>query len=291
MAKTKPIIFVLIAIIMVSLGFNAYQWNMNLALTQQTNSETAKQEMVSQLMHIQNNVNTQLAKLDTALMSACQMLSDVGLNGAQARAVLSELVANNSLIVNAATCDAKDVLVAVEPTSYSSIEGEDIKAQEQNIRMHQTMLPAMSNMIPLVEGFPGVVMVAPIFDSSDKLMGSLSIVVQPSALINQSITPATEGTQQYSMWAMQSNGTLIYNPDPQQQGKNLLTDPIYEDYPELIAFARQISGQQSGYGSYQYFDKNVDDTTKHVVSKEAYWITVGIYGTEWRLVVWHALNS
>ena len=32
----------------------------------------------------------------------------------------------------------------------------------------------MSNLIPLVEGFPGVVMVAPIFDSNEKLIGALS---------------------------------------------------------------------------------------------------------------------
>jgi hypothetical protein len=290
MAQPKKLILVLTAILAVSLIFNAYQLSTNLALTQQNNGEAAKQEMVSQLMHTQNNVNIELSRLDAALMSACQRLSSVGLDGAQARAVLSELAANNSLIVNAATCDAKDVLVAVEPASYSSIEGEDIKEQEQNIRMHQTMLPAMSNMIPLVEGFPGVVMVAPIFDGNDKLMGSLSIVIQPSLLINQSIVSPSEGIQQYSMWAMQSNGTLIYDPDPAQEGKNLLTDPIYADYPEVQVFTRQVADQQSGYGSYQYYDKNLGDSSKQLVSKEAYWITVGIYGTEWRLVVWRTLN-
>ena len=92
------------------------------------------------------------------------------------------------------------------------------------------------------------------------------------------------------MWVMQSNGTLIYDPDPDQQSKNLLTDTIYKDYPEVQEFARQIAEQPSGYGNYQYYDKDVADYDKQLVTKEAYWMTVGIYGTEWRLVIWHALS-
>ena len=179
MTKPKPVILALIAILVVSLGFNVYQLGSNLMLIQQNSDSATRQEMVSQLMHTQNNVNTELSKLDGALMSACQGLSTAGLNGAQARTILSELIANNTLIVNAATSDARDVLVAIEPSIYSNIEGEDIAGQEQNIQMHQTLRSAMSNMIQLVEGFPGVVMVAPIFDGNDKLMGSLSIVVLP----------------------------------------------------------------------------------------------------------------
>ncbi len=287
MAKSKALILVLVVVVVVSLGFNIYQYSSNQALTQQNTDLAPRQEMVSQLMHTQNNINTELATLDEALLSACQKLSTTGLDGAQARTVLSDLAGSNSLIVNAATADEKDVLVAVEPSSYSSIEGEDIASQEQNVEMHRTMRSAMSNMIPLVEGFPGVVMVAPIFDLNGKFMGSLSIVVLPSTLINQSISV---GTTQYSMWAMQSNGTLIYDPDPAQQGKNLLTDAIYADYHEVQAFTCQVAEQQSGYGTYQYYDKDIADATKQLVSKEAYWVTVGIYGTEWRLVVWRALN-
>lgn len=289
MAKWKIVTLGLIVLLAVSVGFNIYQYITNQTATQSSYGPI-QQAMVSQLMHTQNNVNLELAKLDAALLSACQQLSATGLDGEAARAVLSEICANNSLIVNAATCDAKDVLIAVEPSSYSSIEGEDIKAQEQNVWMHQTMRSAMSNMIPLVEGFPGVVMVMPIFEGSEKLMGSLSIVVQPSLLISRSIVQAPEGTEQFQMWAMQSNGTLIYDPDPEQQGKNLLTDPIYADYPEVQAFTRQVADQQSGYGTYQYYNKDLADNTKELVSKEAYWTTVGIYGTEWRLVIWHALN-
>ncbi len=206
-----------------------------------------------------------------------------------AGAILMGLVSNNSLIVNAATCDAKDVLVAVEPSSYSSIEGEDIADQEQNIGMHQTMRAAMSNMIPLVEGFPGVVMVAPIFDGNGQFIGALSIVIYPNAVIAPIAEEKINGTP-YAMWAMQTNGTLIYDPDPQQQGKNLFTDPAYAGYTSVQAFAHDVAAQRSGYGSYQYYNSNLDNSQKQVVNKEAYWATIGIYGTEWRLVITHVTN-
>ncbi len=45
---------------------------------------------------------------------------------------------------------------------------------------------------------------------------------------------------------MQSNGSLIYDPDPEQQGKNLLTDPQYADYPEVQEFTKQVADQRSG---------------------------------------------
>ena len=286
MARYKTVIFTLIAVLIISVGFNVYQMIANQAATKENQSTSTRQEMVSQLMHTQNNVNMKLAELEATMKTACQKLSSAGLTGPQANAILIEAAASDPIIMNSAATDTKDILVNVKPDPYN-VTGDDITMQEQQLMMRETMQPVMSNVIMLVQGYPGIVMVAPIFDSQDQFMGALSLVIQPSALINQSI--ASTGDKTYSMWAMQSNGTLIYDPDPAQQGKNLLTDPIYEDYPEVQDFTRQVAAQQSGYGTYQYYVKNLDQTQNQVVSKEAYWITVGIYGTEWRLVIWNAL--
>jgi hypothetical protein len=286
MARYKIVIFGLIAILIISVGFNVYQYSSNHATTQ-NQSATARQEMVSQLMHTQNNVNTKLAELEATMKTACKQLSTTGLTGSQADAILSQAAASDPIIMNSAATDTNDILVNVKPDTYNVV-GDDITMQEQQLMMRQSLQPVMSNVIMLVQGFPGVVLVAPIFDTNDQFMGALSLVIQPSALINQSI--ASTGATTYSMWAMQSNGTLIYDPDPAQQGKNLLTDPIYADYPEVQEFTRQVAAEQSGYGTYQYYVKNLDQTQNQVVSKEAYWITVGIYGTEWRLVIWNALS-
>jgi sensor domain CHASE-containing protein len=287
MARLKIAVIALIAVLVISLGFNFYQMSTNQAGTKGNQSAAAKQEMVSQLMHTQNNVNAKLAEFEATMKTACIQLSTAGLTGPQADRILSEAAASDPLIMNSAATDTNDILVNVKPDTYG-VTGDDITMQEQQLMMRETMQPVMSNVIMLVQGYPGVVLVAPIFNSQDEFMGALSLVIKPSALINQSI--ASTGATTYAMWAMQSNGTLLYDPDPTQQGKNLLTDPIYADYPELQSFTRQVAAQQSGYGTYQYYVKNIDQTQNQVVSKEAYWITVGIYGTEWRLVVWNPLS-
>ncbi len=286
MKRSKIAACVLAAVLVASIAFNLYQYSQNQAINNQNNNANTKLAMSSVLNQLQTQVNAELQNLDDALLSACTQLSTKGLDGNEVRTVLLDLVANSSLIVNAATADTNDMLVAVEPRQYSSIEGVDIADQEQNIQMHQTMRPAMSNMILLVEGFYGVVMVAPIFNANATFIGSLSIVIQPYDLLKSFITPAIEGTP-YSMWAMQANGTLLYDPDPAQQGKNLFTDPIYVDYPTVQAFTRKVADEQAGYGTYTYHENTV---AGKIVNKEAYWATIGIYDKEWRLVILHVLN-
>ncbi len=289
MNTTKLLAIILAAVLIITVAVNVYQYTQNLDLSKQKTEADTQLEMKTRLAQVQSQINGELQSLDVALLDACTQLSTTGLTGTQARAVLTALVDNNSLIVNAVTADAHDVLLAVEPASYASIEGEDISSQEQNLHMHQTMRSAMSDMIPLVEGFPGVVMVSPVFDETDQFIGSLSIVIQPRVLIEKYVTPAIEDGR-FSMWSMQLNGTLIYDPDPAQQDKNLLTDPIYTDYPEVQAFTQQVAAEQAGYGTYNYFNKDLSDSSGEVVSKEAYWTTIGIYNAEWRLVIVHFLN-
>jgi len=295
MFDSKIVAFALIILLASTISITLYQYSQNLDLNSQKIDATTQLEITANrlemstiLSMVQTEINSQLERIDKSMLAACTKLSTMDLMGEQARAVMTDLAENNPFIVNAATADRDDTLLVVAPGEYRSIEAINMCYQEQNIKMHAELRPVMSSMILLVEGFYGVVMVAPIFDVNSAFIGSLSIVIQPAEIIEAVIAPALEGTP-YSIWAMQTNGTLLYDPDPAQQGKNLLTDPIYADYPEVQAFARQVAEQQSGYGTYQYYVKNLDQTQNEVVSKEAYWMTVGIYGTEWRLVIWNAL--
>ncbi len=287
MNKTAAIAILLIALLTASTVFNVYLFSQNSAFIDDRNGANSKLEMASIMTTVRTQVDASLSQLDSNIAYACRQLSAVDLQGAEARAILANLTASNPFIINSATSNADDILLAVEPSQYSGIEGEDISVQEQNVKMQFTMRPAMSDMILLVEGFYGAVMVAPIFNSNNTFIGSLSIVIQPRELLKAVIEPAIAGTL-YSMWSMQVNGTLLYDPDPTQQGKNLFTDPIYVDYPTVQEFTHQVANQQAGYGTYTYHENTV---AGKIVNKEAYWATAGIYGTEWRLVILHVLEK
>ena len=262
----------------ISLGFNAYQWNTNLSLTKQSK----EQEMELILIHSQASINAELLSLDGLVSNACQQLSATGLTGVEAEKILNGLYTENSdIIVNAATADKNDILLAVQPSNYSAIIGQDIANQEQNIEMHKTMRPSLSNLISLVEGFPGIVMVSPVFDTNAQFIGSLSIVFQPYQLIHPIVKDSSKGI--YTIYALQRNGTLIYDNNSEEQGKNIFTDQAYAGYTKLQTFIHQVVDTQSGYGTYSYFDDLA--ASRPLVNKEAYWTTIGIYNTDWRLVI------
>ena len=86
---------------------------------------------------------------------------------------------------------------------------------------------------------------------------------------------------------MQTDGRIIYDADPAQEGKMLFSDPVYSDYPQLLTLGHQISTDNSGYGTYQYYKTLA---SADLVKKEGFWTTIGIYGTEWRLVIVHILT-
>jgi hypothetical protein len=287
MNKLKTVAYILIAVLILSIGINIFQYSQNLSLNKEKDDADTRLEMSSLLTQLQFQANAKLEELDRDLVSACTQISAVGLNSSEARTILLDLAANNSLIINAGTAYTDDVLVAVEPSQYSSIEGIDIKDQEQNIRLHATLRPAMSNIIPLVEGFDGVVMVAPTFDANDAFKGTLSIVIEPYLLLNASIAPALKDTT-YACTAIQLDGLSIFDSDPAQVGKNLFTDLMFANYTELLALGHRVVAESAGYGTYKY---SLSEVSGQVVQKECYWTTIGTYGTEWRIVIIHVLNA
>ncbi len=278
MIKTKLLVIFVTIIMVISLVLNAYQWNTNLSLTKQS----YKEEMALTLIHAEAAINAELTNLDRLLSNACQQLSTIGLTGSEVQKILNDLYTKNSdIIVNAATADKNDILLLVQSAKYSNITGQDVKNQEQNIEMHKTMRPALSNLISLVEGFPGIVMVSPVFDTNEQLIGSLSIVFQPYQLIHPIVKDSTKGI--YTIYALQKNSTLIYDANTEEQGRNIFTDEVYAGHAELQTFIHQVVDTQSGYSTYSYYDDLA--ASRPLVNKEAYWTTIGIYNTDWRLVI------
>ena len=282
MSRIKLLFTIVTIVAIISLALNIYQWNVNLSRTKQSYRE----EMEQILIQAEADINAELVRLDRLLSNACQQLSTTGLTGSEAKNILNSLYTENSdVIIYSATADQNDILLTVQPSKYNSITGIDIKDQEQNIEMHKTMRPALSNLIPLTEDLSGVVMVSPVFDSNQQLVGSLTIAFQPYQLIYPIVKDSTKGI--YTIYAIQQNSTLIYDVTNEEQGKNIFTDEAYTGYTELQTFIHQVVDTRSGYGGYSYFDDLVE--SRPLVSKEAYWTTIGIYNADWRLVIAHNL--
>ncbi len=282
---------ILCAALVVSVAASVYLATQNTTLNQDNTSLlsenqllTTRTEMVSALTQVQVQVDMELQKIGCSVTYACEQLSILGLRSDQARQVLDALAANSTYIVDASTVDLSNTFVTVVPDAYQQFEGTYIGEQYLNTIPASPIRPYMSRVIALVEGFDGVVISAPIFNATDVLVGSISVVIDYNGLLNQTVADAVEGTS-FTAWALQPNGLVIYDMNPDMQGVNLFTDPTYTSIVQMQTMVHQMANEIAGYIAYQ------DGQAGQLVSKEAYWATVGPYGTEWRVIIVNALNS
>ncbi len=273
----------------ISVGISIYLENQNLALSNEKNAQAAQLEMTSILTQVQVSVEAELRKLGTSLVYASEQLSAIGLAGDQARAVLSALAANSSFTIEAATQNLNRTMITVEPAAYHASEGKTLPPQKWlNTNPVGPIQPCMTTVLPLIVGFSGVSIVAPIFDLNKTLIGTVSIAFDHAALLKASIEQVVAGTP-YTMWATQApDGLVIYDADPDQQGLMLFSDPAYAQYPEMLAVMHQIVDEPSGHSTYQYLKTLASG---QLVTKECFWTTANAYGGEWRIVIIHVLNA
>jgi S-adenosylmethionine hydrolase len=233
-------------------------------------------------------VQTALDRLDQDLARAATELTSTGLDSAGARAVLRRLSARHPDVVDFATVGATGTMLLVEPSAYQSSEGADISSQAQVIRLHKTLRPVLSRPFPAVEGFSAVDLEHVVRRADGTLAGSVSALLRTEVFLGDLIRPLVADTSAIDkVWVMDTDGVIMYDPDAPQVGTNLFLDPLYQPYPDLLALGRQIARRTSGAGSYEFLAKG----STEVIVKDAMWVSVGLHGTEWRLVAAVALQD
>lgn len=236
------------------------------------------------LSELQEDLSLKLKKVDADLTVAAQGLSRSGMRGPAARKILSDLCRNTPYAIDCATIDNAGTMLQLEPEEYRKFEGVAIGNQEQVIRLQKSGKPVVSRVIRTVEGIDAVDIEQPVFSPRGAFLGAVSILVKPEALLASVATTLVQGLP-IDIWAMQTDGRILYDPDREEVGRMLFDDPIYQPFPQLQSLGATIAKERSGSGSYEFLGKGMGKP----VTKSAYWTTVGLYGTEWRIVATHAL--
>ncbi len=279
MAKTKLLIGLLAVLLLVSIAANIYLANQNLTLNNQNTQDATKVEMVSLLSAVQSKVDTEIERIGNSVIYASQQLTTTGITGDQAREVISALAANSSYIIEAATQNLDRQMLVVEPEAWHSSEGKIIGPQKWlNPNPVADITPAMTPVIMLITNQSGCSIVAPIFDGDKELIGTVSSIFDPQALVAAAIQAVAKDSG-YSFTASQLDGLVVYSGSPDFQGKNLFTDPSLASYTGIKESAQTTTAASSGYHAYM----------NGAQQREAYWTTISAYGQEWRLVIHHAI--
>jgi len=228
-------------------------------------------------------IQSKLLNLDNAVSGAAGKIAKSGLQGEETRKILEGLCKKYPYLLDCSAADPRGKLVTVAPEAYRRFEGTDTATTEASkmffSQLSENKTPVLSNIFSAVEGADAIALIRPVVTEKGESLGSICALFKPGSLLDEIIAYQAEVVA-LKVNVMQLDGMVIYCSTGTETGKNVLTDPSYKDYPELIAQAEKIAAQKSGTGSYMY----PDATTGKLVKKTVYWTSMGLHGTEWRLV-------
>ncbi len=232
-------------------------------------------EELQVLESVKASILANLTGADNSVAEAAEQINRTGLTGSAAKTVLASLAAEVPGAVDGLTLGPDGRLLAIRPDIYEGSVGADVSGQAHIRKLMTTRMPVLSQRFPAVEGMDGAVIGWPAADS-----GGVLLLFRPDVLLEQSIGPVIRGTR-YSAFVLQTDGIVLYDPDPAQIGKNTYTDPMFAGYPEIMTLMDRMAREETGSGQYEFLATGTD----RVVKKEAVWDTVSLHGTEWRIVV------
>lgn len=219
-------------------------------------------------------VSANLAEIDQALLDASLALSDAGIEGQEARKVLDDLTDVGPWVVDCITVDLNGTIVEVRPAEYQQVVGTSIRDQEHIERLFSTRRPVGLAYIKSVEGFRAMDFASPIFDEGGRFAGAVTVLVNSTELFGQALAPY-QPDGRAKIWVMMPDGTIIYDSDAEQIGRNTFSDPLFQQFPDLLAVGERVEMERSGHGTYE-----ISGTERDV-----FWTTADYQGEEIRLLL------
>ena len=217
--------------------------------------------------------------LDQATAGAAGALETPGISGPVADTELGRIVASQPVVQDVITYNQDGHVLSAEPEDAKILVGQRLGDQAV-LQAIATRQPLLSDLFPLARGGYGVVIVHPVFSADGTFTGVVSTAFSPYELVAPIVLNVSRGTP-CTFMVVQTGGRVLYDPDPEEVGRETFDETMYAEFPEIIAFARQYSGNRTGYGTYSFHSTGFGE----IVRKEAFWTTVGVHGTEWRVMV------
>lgn len=231
-----------------------------------------------ELTTVMDGLTASMDSLNRMLADAVSEFAASGIDTVQMRAKLLELFDSSSFAKELSFINPQGILQIIEPEAYHSYQGDDISTQPHVVSAFQTLQPVLSDVFPVLEGYLACVDIHPIANGT-QLLGAIDAVFTPADLLGRIILPLVKD-QDFEIWVMERTGVVLFDQDVAEIGLNVLIDPLYADYPELIAACNKMIAQESGVTTYSFFQTG----TSTVVTKKTYWNTFAMYGNEWKIV-------
>jgi len=232
------------------------------------------------LQSLKASMQSRLEQLAAIASGHLKSADDTWGSEASIREVLRAIIEASPLIVDVAWVDDLSTMRYIEPPECRNAEGVEI-IKQAHVRVTLVEGKAVfSQTFISHEGFPAVVLAFPVKNSRGEILGAISMLLRPELLIAD-ILNRLRMPPEAEVWVMDTAGRMLYDNDPKEVGLLLFEDPLYQEYESLLKLGRQIIAEPSGKGEYVFEARG--GTAKTV--KAATWDTVGLFGTEWRVVL------
>lgn len=241
---------------------------------------TGHAAMQQALGDVTARVQSALDGLDFTISDSAGALGTTGLSGPAADAVLAKAAASHPAVMNVITYDPDGIVRAAEPGDAKVLVGQNLIGYAIVQKAVTEREPLMSELLLLAEGGDGVVIAHPVFSMDKKFAGVISMAFSPDALVRPIAESAASQTP-YSFMVAQPGGRVLYDPDPEEVGRETFNETLYAEFPEILELARNYAAQRTGYDTYSFHRTGSGE----VVSKETFWDSVQLHGTEWRVLV------
>ena len=242
--------------------------------------QTTSGELLWKFLSASDAVSANLSKIEMALVDASKALSETGIKGPAAMAVLSNLMMTDPAVIDCITIDTNGTVREVEPKLFESVKGVNLKWQKHVNATINTRLYSGFHFIRAVESLYAVDSEMPIFDKNGTFIGSVSFMFNNSKFFGRVLAPF-QPSGNSKIWVCKADdGTILYETDQSQILLNK-SSLMYQSYPALMKLFDRMSAERTGYGTYEFLAQSHDKTIK----KGCYWTTIPNKGTEMRLVL------
>lgn len=248
-------------------------------------SQSTNWDPLWRLLCATDALNTNLSKIEIALVDASLALSKTGLDGTDAQTILSNLTKADDSVIDCITIDSNGTVCEVEPASFESVKGMNLKWQKHINDTINTKLYSGFYFIQAVEGSFAIDSEMPVFDENGTFMGTVSLMFNNSQFFGRVLAPFQPGGNSKIWVTKADDATILYETDPTQILLNK-SSAIFQTYPSILELADRMSMERTGYGTYEFLDESHNETIK----KGCYWTTIPNKGTEMRVIITLALD-
>ncbi len=237
-------------------------------------------QMYTVLERITDEISHELFLIMDENQKSALSLQGTGISGESAELVLQTKLSNVTHGHSSLVISPENIITAAAPAMYTDLIGTNLSHQPETRYANEKKEPVISDVFYLEEGFYGISVSYPVFAEDGGYLGYTDITIRPEEFFRSVISNITEESG-YEVMIVQSDGTVVYETDEIEIGKNIMTDQVY-DSPEMRSASQALLENETGsVANYTFWDKGWNKQ----VLRQAVWDTISLDNQFWRVAV------